>query len=151
MEINSLKKQTPCMSMAGVRSIAICPSEHVAVIERGGSVSVVLSAAGVWVDVDVRQGDVDYNGNAADGCAFDNEVLCTLKGVSNKYDGHFGMMKQRRWIVRITDNCGIVWYVGTSDSPMRFEWSVENVGGVGGQRDYKLRWWNRSRVPALTE
>ena len=134
MKERELNRQSACESMGGIRKVEFCNARNVTVLDMGGRVSVVMGEGAMWLPLDVRQGDAEYTSNAAEGMSVDKEVTVRLKGMSNLYDGELRMMRGMRWILRVTDNAGIVWYVGTTVNPMRMEYNAVTTGGVGGER-----------------
>lgn len=136
-------------SMAGMRGVEFIDAESVeSITPRATGTELVLKPMEGWNRLQVKMGEATMTSNEDAGNAYANEVSVTFRGLGGEWERMVEQMKQKRWVLRLTDNNGVQWVVGNKEVPMRFGFNIINDGSATGRSAYEMRWHNTSRRPA---
>lgn len=138
---NEIKRNSACMSMAGIKKIWWSNNEDVTITRTANGVN----ATGVWYELALEEPQMQSNDNGNG--AYDTEITGTLLATSTTINRTLEWMKSRRNIAKVKDNNGIYWIVGTKEQPLRFEYSHINEGRADGKTAYELRLYATTEEP----
>jgi hypothetical protein len=135
--MQNITKNAPRGNMTGNRSISIASTDEISAIKLStfNSKTVVFNTNHSFGKIEA--GNIQFNFQEEDG-RYIHEVSCRLASTQGKYDALFNRMKNKRWIVSITDNNNITWLIGSLTEPLHFRWEHIGEDKASGLHCYDL-------------
>jgi hypothetical protein len=144
--MQNITKNVAQNNMTGNRQISIVPTDEIKSITLTGAKSkrVTLKLGRAFGIIEA--GSIEFSCKQEDGF-YNIEIFCRMVSTLGQHDSLFNRMKQKRWVVQITDNNNITWLAGTVDEPLRFRWEHIGEDKPSGQHCYELFFERQSTEP----
>lgn len=138
-----------CSNMPGFKKIWAATTDEVHIIEPVTSTLRTVSfkdGAGYGL-IDAKK--ISLSNVYTDG-VYSLDINCEFWGIPDMVEERLRCMAAARYIVRVQDRNGVMWLAGSTETPLRFDFTRTEDSDAFGAKKYDFRFFNNSNYPLYT-
>lgn len=148
--MSNLLKNGQNQTMAGWKKMELIDKDDITAFDLSSFNEVTITSTVPFSSIDAKKILLSYPYNEDDK-KYDVSVQCDVVGTANQYDSKLNQMTNHKYIVRLIDNAGIKWIIGTDDEPLNFAYVHIGDANAAGEHKYTLTFSRKMSLPAKNQ
>lgn len=159
MELTGISNLCGQLNLAGLQKVEYVPTTWVDVAGYNDIVvpghtrleAVPLDSGKAWLTMPLLPAGKLWSESpdrSAQGKSYEQQVAGTTPRLTHAASGELEQMDEYRYLLRLTDRNGLMWILGTLNTPFDFS-HQQNTGDETGLAAYTVRWVSATRRKAV--